>query len=414
MMVLWIKLAIRNALRNLRRTMLPAATVMFGVALVVVALSWIEGIMGDMIESNAAASGHARILDTDYVAREQLQPLEEHIANVAPLLDRVRALPQVLDAQPVITTGVVITASDEIGDDFCVLQGGTRDWYEKHLEAPEKLVAGRWLSAEKGEVVLGRKIASQIHAGPGDEVLLLGRTYYGSMSDTKARIVGIVAGDAMLNLQAFLPLEEVQWITDIPGGAIQVLVWSRGTDARYVGPLVQALRGLDGMDGLVVQAWYDVEPWNMVVGMIGAIKAFMQFLIVFVAALAIFNTMTMSVLERTAEIGVMRAMGLTRMGALGLFLVEAICIGLLGGVAGAALGALPAWYLAVHGVTLGEELADTVGASLPMKATFYASLTPGILLGAVVLGAAIAVLGAILPALRAASIQPVVAMRVRR
>jgi len=413
-MLLWIKLAIRNALRNLRRTLLTAATVMFGVALVVVALSWIEGIFGEMIESTAAVSGHARVLDTDYAARAQQQPLEEHIADVEPLLERIRAVPGVQDAQPVIATGAVITASDEIGDDFCLVQGGTQAWYNERLNAPEKLVAGRWLSGDPGEVVLGRRIATQLEAEVGDEILLIGRTHYGSMSDTKAQLVGVVAGDAMLNLQAFLPLEEVRWMTDIPDGAVQVLVWTESSAVTDVGPVVQALQELEGMEGLQAEAWYAVEPWNMMMSMMGAIKGFIQLLIVFVAALAIFNTMTMSVMERTAEIGVMRAMGLTRIGALGLFLVESNCIGLLGGVAGAALGALPSWYLAVHGVNLGEDLVDKVGAAFPMKATFYAQLTPEILLNAVILGAVIAVVGALLPALRAASIQPVVAMRARR
>ena len=65
-------------------------------------------------------------------------------------------------------------------------------------------------------------------------------------------------------------------------------------------------------------------------------------------------------------------------------------------------------------MNLGEDMVDKVGAAFPMKATFYAHLTPEIILNAVILGAVIAVVGAILPALRAASIQPVVAMRARR
>jgi putative ABC transport system permease protein len=72
--------------------------------------------------------------------------------------------------------------------------------------------------------------------------------------------------------------------------------------------------------------------------MMDGIQGFIQFFIIMLAALAIFNTMSMSVLERTGEIGVMRAMGMSRPRALGLFLVESIFIGLLGSAFGVALG----------------------------------------------------------------------------
>ena len=132
------------------------------------------------------------------------------------------------------------------------------------------------------------------------------------------------------------------------------------------------------------------------------------------AALAIFNTMSMSVLERTGEIGVMRAMGMSRPRALGLFLVESIFIGLLGSAFGVALGSAGAWYLQTYGVTLGEDVVAKMGSSFPIQATVYADLTLSTVATAVLLGILASVLGALLPALRASSIQPVLAMRARR
>jgi ABC-type antimicrobial peptide transport system permease subunit len=64
-------------------------------------------------------------------------------------------------------------------------------------------------------------------------------------------------------------------------------------------------------------------------------------------------------------------------------------------------------------VTLGG-VADKIGGTLPMKATVYADVTLGIVTTSILLGLLIAVVGAVLPALRAASIQPVSAMHARR
>jgi putative ABC transport system permease protein len=413
-MKLWIRLALRNALRNRRRTLLTAATVLLACAMLTVALSWIEGVFGGITGAYAATSGHARIVDEDFAAREILQPLEEHIPAADALAEALRGLPGVVDVQPRIVTGAVITATEEIGDEFTQVVGASDAYYRRHLQGPDRIVAGAWLSGAKDEVVLGRKVAERASVAVGGEVLLLGRTQYGSMSPVKAKVVGVVAGDVQLEMQAFLPLEEVRWMTDIPDGAVELLVYAESMDARAVGPLVERLRGRDELAGAIVQAWYGREPWASMTGMIRAVRTVIELMILFIAALAIFNTMTMAVLERRAEIGVMRAMGLTRAGALGLFVVESMVIGLIGGVAGTALGSVGGYLLETRGVNLGEDLVERMGSSFPMQATFYGDLTPGIMATAVGFGLLIAVVGALLPALRAANIQPVTAMRARR
>jgi putative ABC transport system permease protein len=229
-----------------------------------------------------------------------------------------------------------------------------------------------------------------------------------------ARVVGVVGGNASLDEQVFLPLAEVQWLTDMPGGALEILVYGAGQERRCLRPIVEALRSAPALSHTEVSAWYQREPWRSVMGMMAGIQGFIQFFIIFLAALAIFNTMSMSVLERTSEIGVMRAMGMTRPRALGIFLVESIFIGVLGSTAGVALGSVGGWYLETYGVTLGEELVEQMGSSFPMQATVYADLSPSTIVTALLLGVAAAVIGAFLPALRASSIQPVLAMRARR
>jgi putative ABC transport system permease protein len=133
---------------------------------------------------------------------------------------------------------------------------------------------------------------------------------------------------------------------------------------------------------------------------------------VFVTALGVLNTMVMSVMERSAEIGVLRAMGLRKRGAVGMFLVEGLLIGIAGGALGLLLGMLPALYLERHGVSLGEGLTSKTG--FPLAETIYANFTWGIACLSAGLGVLTALLGSFVPALRAAAIQPVNAMRKRR
>jgi putative ABC transport system permease protein len=119
------------------------------------------------------------------------------------------------------------------------------------------------------------------------------------------------------------------------------------------------------------------------------------------------------VLERTGEIGVMRAMGLRRHQVVSLFVLEALGISAIGGVLGAAFGGAGGYWLQVHGVNLGT-VVDKLPASIPVNSTVYAQVTPGILISAVLLGLSMAVVGGVIPALRASRIEPIEAMRHRR
>lgn len=412
--MLWIRLALRNTLRNRRRTALTAATILLATAMLTITLAWLEGVFGTMIRDFTAASGGIRVVDADWAAREALAPMYENIAETDPVVAAIRAVLGVTGVEPRITMGVAITATDEIGESFAQVVGATDSYYRERLDGPGNLVHGEWLSGAGKEVVLGRKTAERAEATVGMKVLMLGQTQYGSMSPLGAKVVGIVSGNALVDNQAFITLEDARYLADIPDGALEVLVYGPSERQSDLAPLVAAIGAVPALQGLDVSGWYARDPWASTLTVLGGVRGFIQALIVFIAALAIFNTMTMAVMERSGEIGVMRAMGLTRVGALGLFTVEALSIGLFGALAGGGLGAAIGSLLERTGISLKQDVVERMGATLPMKATFYADLTPEIVVNAMALGLFIALLGAILPALRAASIQPVAAMHARR
>ena len=78
----------------------------------------------------------------------------------------------------------------------------------------------------------------------------------------------------------------------------------------------------------------------------------MRVIIAVIIVLSIFNTMMMSVMERTAEIGTAMALGLTRRKILRMFLVEGAMLGAIGGILGLALGSLLAWVVSSIGIPM--------------------------------------------------------------
>lgn len=134
-----------------------------------------------------------------------------------------------------------------------------------------------------------------------------------------------------------------------------------------------------------------------------AFVALIGFIALFVASLGIANTMVMSILERTREIGILKALGAEDADVRALFLAEAAMIGFVGSAAGIVLG------LAVS--RLASVIAQFWMArqDIPKMDPFY--MPVWVALAAVVFGTAISIVAALYPAARAARIDPVRALR---
>jgi putative ABC transport system permease protein len=131
-----------------------------------------------------------------------------------------------------------------------------------------------------------------------------------------------------------------------------------------------------------------------------------------VAAFGIANTMTMAIYERTREIGLMKAVGATNRDVMSVFLAEAGSIGLLGGIGGVLLGVglgalidlIAGTYLAAQAVQQGGAAASDVNISLihtPLWLPLFA----------VVFAALVGVTSGLYPAMRAAALSPVAALK---
>jgi putative ABC transport system permease protein len=231
------------------------------------------------------------------------------------------------------------------------------------------------------------------------------------MSPVEGRLVGIVAGgSAPIDQAAFLPLERVQWMADTEDGALELLVY--GSDRDDAQTLAAAVAGSPGAEGLVVQAWSTREPLASMSAIGGAVQWMISGLIITLCALAVWNTMTMSVRERTGEIGVLRALGMTAPEVVGLFVLEGVLIALLGGAVGAALGGMGGLWLESHGISFGQQVSQNI--ALPVGDTLRADMTWGIGGLGLVVAVVTALVGTAVPAIAAAAVQPVEAMRARR
>ncbi len=139
------------------------------------------------------------------------------------------------------------------------------------------------------------------------------------------------------------------------------------------------------------------EIAGSVIGMISLVLIGIAAISLLVGGIGIMNTMLMSVLERTKEVGVMKAIGATTPRIISIFVVEAGMIGLVGGAMGLLLGIGAAGIVSI--------IAEMAGLALT------AVVTPGLIIGALIFSMSVGMVAGVYPAIRAASVEPVEALR---
>ncbi len=249
-------------------------------------------------------------------------------------------------------------------------------------------VEGGWIEdrVEGAEAILGVSVAQKLGLTVGAPLPLTvrGRT-------RTFRVVGILSTGGSEDEQVLVTLRAAQEITGRAGHLSLIQVSALAAD-RGVEDIARALEaGLSGVEArtqlrLVMAEERLLARLSLLLGLIAG-------LVLVASGLGVAATMTTSVLERTREIGLMKALGASRSRVGTLFLAEAGAIGFAGGLGGALAGLL-----------LAEAIARSVfGGGVPLTAT------P--LLVSVAMGGAVAGLASLIPVRRAASIEPGVVLR---
>jgi putative ABC transport system permease protein len=415
---LLVTLALRNLLRHKRRTLLTAAALVFGIAIMILGDAWQKATETAVVEpAKLATLGHVQVFAEDAAADEGGE-----ISFIAPQ-NNYRLIPgphkvidTVLREEPRLSAGIArlmvgaLLSSGEISMEGLLI--GIDPRARAATYPAIELREGRFFEPGEKGVLLNRGVARKLGVGVGGTVVALGTTADGRLSGVKLTVTGIwmVRGlDAYEWGACYADLASIQELLDA-GDAAGVLVFRQRDNDAPSAPVAASVTAALRRNGIRARAWtWEEMGGPFIGGMIVTrfVGGILHLVLGVIAAFGVLNTALMSVFERTREVGTMRAIGSRRSRVVALFLLEGLFLGLAGALGGALLGAALVHWFSLHGIpAFSEAQRYSYGGDY-----LFTALSWRPLVSVPALMVAVSVLAALGPALMAARMRPADALR---
>lgn len=408
--MLFARLALRNVLRNARRSAITVLAIAIGLAALLFLWAFIDGVNEQMIDNSTRyLAGHLQVHRAGY---HDAQTIDLTLGDAAARAARVRSLAGNGSAVAPRLEGYALASVGERSRGVAVL--GIDPQAEKSVTTlAQTLQSGRFLeAAQPTSVVLGARIAEALGAQPGGELVLVTQAADGSVGAGRYVVRGIFRTrmdmfDATYVLMT-LPAAQELYAT---GEAVSSLV-VRLPDRAAVATVKARLQAALGADHEVLD-WQRLLPSVTQSVSFHEVMGYVLLLVLLVVvAVGITNTVLMAVMERTREFGVMMALGTARAQLVRLVFYEACLLGAAGLALGTAAGLSLVQYYARTGMNF-DRYVRAMETMQGLSAIIHplARWDRGLLVAGVVF--VIAVLASLYPAWRAARLLPVAAIRNR-
>ena len=400
-----LSLAWRNLLRNRRRSAITISSVAIGLAAMTFLWAFVDGMNRQMVENTTRYfAGDAQI----HLAGYHDDPtLDLTMQDGADVLRAVREHSGVAAASLRLEGRALASRGDKSRG---VLISGVEPQDEARVTVLfQSLIEGGTLGDEEG-VLVGEKLAEALQVHAGGDLVFVGQAYDGSVASARFTVRGVFRSqiDELDGFVAIMPLDAVRELYAAPEGATSVALRLRNPDK--LDAVLQSLAVRLGKR-------YEVLGWPRLLPMVAVslrfheVVSYVVLLVFFVVvAAAVANPVLMAVLERTREFGIMLAVGMSSPRLLALVFLEAMLLGVAGVVVGNAIGLAITGYFVGAGIDLGAFEAGL--RTMPgLSDVVYPVLLAGrsLMLSGFVF--AVACLMAVYPAAKAASLEPVRAIR---
>lgn len=405
-MRLQLQIALRNLFRNARRTLLSLAIIALGTAMSFAVRGYVESsltnIQGGIVQQFGNFQIASPLLFDNEAEGYEYLIFPEDVDAIRMALSQY---PEVVD----VSSSLNFSGLASFGRRSKVLRGiATRPGNEA-LDYNGLVIEGEGLSPEdQGKVLIGESLAEERNLKPGDVFRINLSTVDGAYNVGSLEVAGVFS----LNSQQFegqlifVPIDYVQALLNTNGIGNLVIKLADIKDSRRVADRVEGELQAMGLP-LEARTWDELsEFYQQIQGFFNALFVFLTVAVSILVFFIVLQVLTMAFLERTREVGTIRALGTKAGQVFSMFITEGVFLGFFGGVAGALLG----WLISVGFNALNIGWTPP-GALDPVPISITASLE--VALVPFLVGVFATSFSALFPSLRSSKVNIVDALRTR-
>lgn len=352
----FLRIATRNILRNPRRTAITAGGTAFALVAYIFLFGYFDGFGEQAIDTSTRyLTGHAQIeragFRTDYAPDLALGRSDS-------LLARVRGIPHVVGAAPRVQAQAI--ASSATKSEAVALIGVDPTLEREVTFIHRTVVQGTALAAGRDrDVLIGRKLAEKLGVRLGEKIVVMAQAADGELGTAAYRVSGIFATESASfdGAMAYVTLPAAQALLALGPRVSTINV--RLDDRARLPEVMARLRPLVAASGYGVAPWPELLPQlDEMIRLVVVIRTIVMTIVLAVVALAVMNTVFMSVAERTRELGVMMALGMRPSAVVRMVLYETATIMTVASVVGYGAGVFLVTYFGRHGLDLSAFFRD--------------------------------------------------------
>ncbi len=370
-----------------------------GVAVIVFVSALIGGLQSNIIQRTLGTQAHIRLLSPDEInivlppAPGTVQLLQEDkraqrlrsINNWQSVTAALDKLPLLTAVSPVVSGPAFARRGEAL--ESVALVGIDVERYQRIIPLRDYIHAGQ-LRVGGGDAMIGRQLADKLGLRVGDKL----RLETGQQNNAVVNIAAVFElGVRELDARyVYLDLKQAQALLNLPGGVTVIDV-----TVEDIFSADRIARQIERLTSLKTESWMETNAQLM--SALTSQSLSTNMIKVFVAisvAFGIASVLSVSVVQRTREIGIMRATGATQQQILRVFLIQGGVLGLLGSIIGVAVSYTLVWGFNTYGPGL-----------------FHIPVAQSLVVMSVVLATLTGILAAAIPSRRAARLDPVVAIR---
>lgn len=405
---LLVKIAARGIGRNPHRTGLTVAASAFGVGAFVFLTGFVDGYLVQLVENSTGyVTGHIQVQHPRF--RTEMDPANS-IAAADDLLRKARQLPEVKAAAPRIQSMALANSAAQ-SQNFTLV--GIDPPAEREVTFMHRAVRlGRMLeTGNDRDIVLGDRLAEKLGVRLGEKVVVMAQASDGSVGSAAYRVAGLfdTGSDSFDAMFGYVTLPAAQAQLGMEGRVSTLALRLKDRDA--LDEAVAAVQAVLPAGAAVAVGWRSLLPeLDQMIEYVRVVLSLITGIVLAVVAIGVMNTLLMSVMERTRELGIMMALGTRPRAIVTLVVYESLVLAFVGIAAGFALGVPLIEYFGARGLDLSRYAAGL--QSIPgLTGIINPVFVPGHLVRPVLLLLVLSVLAALYPAWRAARLQPATAIR---